>query len=336
MVISLFSRFANFAKRPFDELSEQEILALAISSEEDDGRIYEAYAEMLRPEYPDSAKIFEEMAEEEDEHRRWLIDLHKEKFGENIPLIRREHVRGFYARKPIWLTKGSLATIGGIDEIRRQAADMEAQAARFYATAAKRSKDASIRKLLGDLARAEAGHIGAAMGYEQKHVTSDVREAESEAEQRQFVLTYVQPGLAGLIDGSISTLAPIFATAFATQDTWTTLLVGLAASVGAGISMGFTEVASDDGVISGRGSPMIRGVVTGVMTTIGGLGHALPYLIPDFWLATYVAIAVVFVELFAITWIQNRYMETPWLKATLQIVLGGLLVLGAGILIGQG
>ena len=336
MVLSLISRFADFSKRHFDDLTEQEILALAISSEEDDGRIYEAYADMLREEFPDSAKIFTEMAEEEDEHRRWLIDMHKEKFGEKIPLIRREHVRGFYARKPIWLAKGTLATIGGIEAIRKQAADMETQAARFYSAAMKRAKDASIRKQLGDLARAEAGHIGAAMSAEKKHTPQDVREDEEAAEQRQFVLTYVQPGLAGLIDGSVSTLAPIFATAFATQDTWTTFLVGLAASVGAGISMGFTEVASDDGVISGRGSPMIRGVVTGIMTAVGGLGHALPYLIPDFWLATYVAIAVVVLELLAITFIQHKYMQTPWLKAMLQIILGGALVLGAGVLIGSG
>ena len=336
MVLSLISRMADRSKRHFNDLTEQEILALAISSEEDDGRIYETYANMLRADYPNSAKIFEEMADEEDEHRRWLIDLHKEKFGETIPLIRREHVRGFYARKPLWLIKGPLATFGGIEEIRKQAADMEVQAARFYSAAAMRSQDASIRKLLGDLARAEAGHIATAMGAEKEHVDTDAKEREDEAERKQFVLTYVQPGLAGLIDGSISTLAPIFATAFATQDTWTTFLVGLAASVGAGISMGFTEVASDDGIISGRGSPMIRGVVTGIMTTLGGLGHALPYLIPDFWIATYTAFAIVFLELFVITWIQNKYMETPWMKATMQIVLGGVLVLGAGILIGQG
>ena len=335
MVLSLVPRFADFSKRRFDDLSEQEILALAISSEEDDGRIYIAYADMLRETYPDSAKIFEDMAEEEDQHRRWLIDLHREKFGETIPLIRREHVRGFYSRKPIWLDRGQLAA-GGIETIRRQAADMEAQAARYYAAAAKRASDASIRKLLGDLARAEAGHIGAAMRAEKAHTPQDVREGEEAEQQRQFVLTYVQPGLAGLIDGSVSTLAPIFATAFATQNTTTTFLVGLAASVGAGISMGFTEVASDDGIISGRGSPMIRGVVTGIMTALGGLGHALPYLIPDFWLATYVAIAVVIVELLVITWIQHTYMETPWVKALTQIVLGGALVLGAGMLIGSG
>lgn len=326
----MLTKFLPIGKTGFDELGEQEILALAISSEEDDGRIYRAYADGLREEFPDSAKMFDDMAEEEDQHRQWLIELHQERFGETIPLVRREHVKGFYSRKPDWLVKPF-----GVEAVRKQAAEMEAQAHRFYLAAAKRTKDASIRKLLGDLAIAEAGHIAAAKGAEQEHITDDVRKEETDQEHKQFVLTYVQPGLAGLIDGSISTLAPIFATAFATQDTWTTLLVGLAASVGAGISMGFTEVASDDGVISGRGSPMKRGITTGVMTTLGGLGHALPYLIPDFWIATWIAIAVVFVELFAITWIQNRYMETPWLKAILQIMLGGVLVLGAGILIGQ-
>jgi len=150
------------------------------------------------------------------------------------------------------------------------------------------------------------------------------------------VLTYVQPGVAGLMDGSVSTLAPIFATAFATQDTWTTFLVGLAASVGAGISMGFTEAASDDGQISGRGSPIKRGLATGIMTTVGGLGHALPYLIPDFWTATITAMVVVVIELWAIAWIQNRYMDTPFWRATLQVVVGGALVFAAGALIGAG
>ncbi len=327
----MLSRFLPMGKTHFKDLTEQQILALAISSEEDDGRIYQTYADGIRDEYPDTAKIFDEMAEEENEHRQWLIDLHQKKFGETIPLIRREHVKGFYSRKPDWLVKPF-----GVEAVRKTAAEMEAQAHRFYLAAAKQTEDASIRKLLGDLAIAEAGHIAVAKGAEKKHTPDDVKEDEADREQRRFILTYVQPGLAGLIDGSVSTLAPIFATAFATQDTWTTFLVGLAASVGAGISMGFTEVASDDGVISGRGSPIIRGFVTGIMTTIGGLGHALPYLIPDFWLATYVAIAVVFVELFVITWIQHKYMETPWLKAMMQIVLGGALVLAAGILIGSG
>jgi len=325
----MLSRFIPVGKTAFNDLTEQQILALAISSEEDDGRIYRAYADGLRDDFPDSARIFDEMAEEEDQHRNWLIELHQEKFGETIPLIRREHVSGFYYRKPDWLVKPF-----GIEEVRKQAEAMEAQAHRFYLAAMKRTSDASIRKLLGTLAAAEAGHIKTAREAEDR-IAGEVKEDEAASEHKQFVLTYVQPGLAGLIDGSISTLAPIFATAFATQDTWTTLLVGLAASVGAGISMGFTEVASDDGVISGRGSPIKRGIATGVMTTIGGLGHALPYLIPDFWIATWIAFAVVFVELFVITWIQNKYMETPWLKATVQIVLGGILVLGAGILIGQ-
>lgn len=326
----MLSRFLNLNRRSFSDLSEQEILALAISSEEDDARIYQAYAEGLREEFPDTAKIFDDMAAEEGEHRRWLIELHQEKFGETIPLLRREHVKGFYATKPDWLVKSF-----GVDEVRKQAATMEAQAARFYLAAAERTQDASIRKLLGDLAEAEAGHLALANSVVEIHASKDVRKNERAAEHKRFVLTYVQPGLAGLMDGSVSTLAPIFATAFATQDTWTTFLVGIAASLGAGISMGFTEVASDDGVISGRGSPIKRGIATGVMTTIGGLGHALPYLIPDFWVATYLAIAIVFVELWVIAWIQNRFMDTGWAKAIFQVVLGGALVFAVGILIGK-
>lgn len=326
----MLSRFLNLNRRSVDDLSEQEILALAISAEEDDARIYQAYAEGLREEFPDTAMVFDDLAAEEGEHRRWLIDLHREKFGETIPLLRREHVRGFYVSKPDWLVKPF-----GVDEVRKQAAAMEAQAGRFYRAAAARTKDASIRKLLGDLAEAEAGHMALANKSIEVHASEDVQELERAGEHKQFVLTYVQPGLAGLMDGSVSTLAPIFAVAFATQDTWTTFLVGIAASVGAGISMGFTEVASDDGVISGRGSPIKRGIVTGIMTTIGGLGHALPYLISDFWLATYLAIAVVFVELWAIAWIQNKYMDTGWAKAIFQVVLGGALVFAVGILIGQ-
>jgi len=327
----MLARFLSPHKRDFSSLSQQEILALAISSEEDDGRIYRSYADWLRPDFPDSAAMFDEMASEEDEHRRWLIDLYREKFGERIPLIRREHVRGFYDRKADWLVKPK-----GVDAVRRQAAEMEQQACRFYAEAARRAEDASIRKLLGDLARAEAGHIGTAMHAEQANVPATVKDAEAQAERKQFVLTYVQPGLAGLMDGSVSTLAPIFATAFATQDTWTTFLVGLAASLGAGISMGFTEAAHDDGVISGRGSPLHRGLASGIMTAIGGLGHALPYLIPDFWTATALAFIVVFVELWAIAFIQNHYMETPWGKAIFQVVLGGALVFAVGVLIGGG
>ncbi len=327
----MFSRFKDFNKRRFSQLSEQEILALAISNEEDDGRIYRSIAEKLRPEYSDTAKMFDEMAEEENLHRRWLIELHQKKFGETIPLIRASHVSGFMSRKPDWLSNNL-----GVEKARKLAASMEAQAYRFYLAAAHQCTDASIRKLLGDLAEAEAGHMALATDARNRNLNDDTLQDEDAKEQREFVLTYVQPGLAGLMDGSVSTLAPIFATAFATHDTWTTFLVGIAASIGAGISMGFTEVASDDGVISGRGSPIKRGLATGIMTTVGGLGHALPYLIPDFWLATNVAIAIVFVELWAITWIQHRFMETPWSKAIFQVVLGGALVFGAGVMIGWG
>ncbi len=318
-------------RRRFKDLSEQEILALAISSEEDDARIYRSYAEHLRAEYPASAAVFDGMAVEEDEHRRRLIDLHTTRFGEVIPLIRREHVSGFYARRPVWLIENL-----GLERIREEAGQMERDAQRFYETAAASTSDAATRKLLGDLAAAEAGHTEKAGALAEKHLGTDAKSEEESAAHRQFVLTWVQPGLAGLMDGSVSTLAPIFATAFATQDTWTTFLVGLAASVGAGISMGFTEAASDDGQISGRGSPYKRGFASGIMTTIGGLGHALPYLITDFWTATTIALIVVFVELWAIVWIQNRYMDTPFLRATFQVVLGGALVFAAGALIGSG
>jgi rubrerythrin len=318
-------------RRHFKDLSEQELIALAISSEEDDARIYRSYAEMLRGDFPATAKVFDGMAAEEDTHRQRLIDLHQTRFGDVIPLIRREHVAGYYARRPIWLVENL-----GIDRIRTEAAAMERDAERFYLAAAARSQDAATRKLLGDLAAAEAGHQDTAHGLEQQHLDDESRESEADTAKRQFILTWVQPGLAGLMDGSVSTLAPIFATAFATQDTWTTFLVGLAASVGAGISMGFTEAASDDGELSGRGSPIKRGFASGIMTTVGGLGHALPYLIPDFWTATTIAILVVFLELWAIAWIQNRFMETPFFRAAFQVVLGGALVFAAGVLIGSG
>ncbi|SIS87143.1 iron exporter MbfA [Phaeovulum vinaykumarii] len=319
------------SRRRFSDLSEREVLALAISSEEEDAQIYRLFAEKLREDYPDSAKIFEGMAEEEDIHRRHLIDRYRKRFGDVIPPIRREHVAGFYARRPVWLTENL-----PLETIRGEAEEMERASARFYTRAAQRSSDADTRKLLGDLAAAEAGHEKRAEKLVERHLDEDAKAEEDRAAHRQFVLTWVQPGLAGLMDGSVSTLAPIFATAFATQDTSTTFLVGLAASVGAGISMGFTEAAHDDGVISGRGSPVKRGLASGVMTTLGGLGHALPYLIPDFWTATTIAMIIVFVELWAIAWIQNRYMETPFFRAVFQVVLGGALVFAAGALIGAG
>ncbi len=319
------------SRRRFRDLSEQEILALAISNEEDDARIYRQYGERLRADYPASAKVFDGMAREEDAHRRQLIELHRARFGEVIPLIRREHVAGAYARRPVWLVENL-----SLDAMRAEAHAMEKQAETFYRQAAARTRDAATRKLLGDLAEAEASHQRTAEALEEEHLPADARSEEDLAAHRQFVLTWVQPGLAGLMDGSVSTLAPIFATAFATQDTHTTFLVGTAASIGAGISMGFTEAASDDGVLSGRGSPFKRGLASGVMTTIGGMGHALPYLITDFWTATVIAFAVVFVELWAIVWIQNRFMQTPFMRATFQVVLGGALVFAAGVLIGGG
>lgn len=326
----MLSRFLNNQRKSFDDLSEQEILALAISSEEDDARIYLSYADGLRDEFPQSAKIFEGMAEEENGHRVALIERHRIRFGDNIPLIRREHVRGYYNRKPDWLVRPL-----GIEKVRHAASEMEEQAYRFYTEAAKRVSDAGTRQLLGDLALQEKKHVTKAESLEAQHTPLSVQDEEQAHERKQFILTYVQPGLAGLMDGSVSTLAPIFAAAFATQDTWQTLLIGLSASVGAGISMGFTEAAHDDGKISGRGSPIKRGLASGIMTTLGGLGHALPYLITDFWTATSIAIIVVFFELWAIVYIQNRFMETPFFRATFQVVLGGALVLAAGILIGN-
>lgn len=323
-------RFLSHRKQ-FSDLTEQEVLALAISSEEDDARIYRSYAETLRADYPSTARMFDGMAEEEDGHRAQLFGLYQDRFGQVVPLIRREHVAGHYARRPVWLVQNQ-----SVQRIREEAAAMERDAERFYLAAAERSKDANTRKLLGDLAAAEAGHKTTAIALEDRHLDEQTLESEAATARRQFLLTWVQPGLAGLMDGSVSTLAPIFATAFATQDTWTTFLVGVAASVGAGISMGFTEAASDDGELSGRGSPFKRGLASGVMTTVGGLGHALPYLIPEFWTATALAVVIVFVELWAIAWIQNKYMETPFFRAVFQVVLGGGLVLGAGILIGSG
>lgn len=321
----------SLTRRRFSDLSEQEIIALAISSEEDDARIYRMYAEALRDEFPASAKVFDGMAIEEDTHRHRLIELHQARFGDVIPLLRREHVAGFYGRSPVWLIENL-----GLERIRDEAAKMEADAEAFYTKAAQKTTDADTRILLGDLAAEEAGHKTAAHALEAEHLDDDARNEEERTAHRQFILTWVQPGLAGLMDGSVSTLAPIFAVAFATQNTWTTFLVGLAASVGAGISMGFTEAASDDGELSGRGSPVKRGVASGIMTTLGGLGHAMPYLITDFWTATSIAIMVVFVELWAIVWLQYRFMQTPIMRATFQVVLGGALVFAAGVLIGGG
>lgn len=314
----------------FSELSEKEILALAISLEEEHGRIYLTYADGLRADFPGSAKVFEELAREENEHRRLLLDLFEEKFGTTIPLIRSSDVKGFIQHKPIWL-----ATPLRLEAVREQAELIEFETRRFYENALERISDTAIRKMLGDLAEAEREHQSLTERLTEMHLDKKTLDSEEETAKRFFVLQYVQPGLAGLMDGSVSTLAPVFAAAFATQSTWETFLVGTAASVGAGISMGFTEAMSDDGIISGRGSPVIRGWITGIMTAVGGLGHTVPYLIPDFYWATVIAILVVLIELWVIAWIRAKYMDTKFLRAAFEIVVGGLIVFAAGILIGN-
>ncbi|MBM3609892.1 MAG: rubrerythrin, partial [Alphaproteobacteria bacterium] len=313
---------------------EREILAVAISAEEEDSRIYMAFAEDLRERFPSSAKVFQEMAEEESEHRRSLLEMYESRFGPVLPPIRREDVKGFLKRRPVWFSKNL-----PLDTIRKEAETMEFQAARFYQKAAERTTDVGVRKLLGDLAEIEKGHRGTAGRLEQAHLSESARAEEDQTRHRMFVLQYVQPGLAGLMDGSVSTLAPLFAAAFATHNNWQTFLVGMAASIGAGISMGFAEALSDDGSLTGRGSPWIRGFVSGLMTTLGGVGHTLPYLIPSFWpnafwIATSIAVLIVIVELWIIAWVRAKYMDTPFLRAAFQIVVGGVIVLLAGILIG--
>jgi erythrin-vacuolar iron transport family protein len=314
----------------FSDLTEQEILALAISNEEEDSRIYRGFAEGLREQYGASAKVFDEMADEEVRHRTMLFDLYRSKFGDYLPLIRRHDVKGFIHKKPLWLTRPL-----GLNDVRRYAEDMEFEAARFYRRASETTRDASTRQLLLELAEIEDQHEGLAHRLGEQILTKSARAKEDETARRMFLLQYVQPGLAGLMDGSVSTLAPLFAAAFATHNTWETFLVGLAASVGAGISMGFAEALSDDGSLTGRGTPWIRGTVCGLMTALGGLGHTLPYLIRDFWTATVLAVIVVAVELAAISYIRYRYMDTPFLSAAFQVVIGGTLVFLAGILIGS-
>ncbi len=315
--------------KSFSDLSEREILALAISNEDEDNRIYRSFADALRGSYPDTAGIYDKMAEEEIGHHDMLLDLYRTKFGDFLPLIRRQDVKGFVRRRPIWLNRPL-----GIEAVRKFAEEMEFETARFYRRAAQSAHDDATRDLLSALAAAEDKHekLAQALG---DNITPGARAAEDETARRMFVLQYVQPGLAGLMDGSVSTLAPLFAAAFATHDTWATFLVGLAAAVGAGISMGFAEALSDDGSLTGRGAPLARGAVCGVMTAIGGLGHTLPYLIPHFFAATALAFAVVVLELAVISWIRTRYMDTPFLHAAFQVMVGGALVFAAGILIGS-
>lgn len=314
----------------FADLTEQEVIALAIANEEEDQRIYLQFATRLRADFPGTAKVFDAMAMEESEHRRMLLDLHQQKYGDQLPYITRQDVSGFMKRRAVWLFEELR-----LDEVRRQAEMMEMEAANFYEKAAEKARDVDVRKLLGDLAATERKHESLAVKIGAKELTPDIEKEEAATQRRMFVLQIVQPGLAGLIDGSVSTLAPIFAAAFATHSSWDAFLVGLAASIGAGISMGLTEALSDDGEITGRGHPWLRGVVCGVMTAVGGLGHTLPYLIPDFWTATIVAGIIVAIELVAIAWIRFKYMETPFTSAMVQVVLGGILVLLTGIFIGS-
>ena len=317
-------------RKNFKDLDEREILALAVSLEEEDGRIYGEFVEGLRETYPTTARVFEDMQAEEASHRHALIELYRQRFGEHIPLIRRQDVKGFLTRRPVWLVRPL-----GIDTVRKQAEDMEIETRQFYDRAMQRVTDARVRKLLGDLSDAERKHAAAAGSLGKEYLTPEAREEEDRAGRRLFVLQIVQPGLAGLMDGSVSTLAPVFAAAFATHSSWNAFLVGLAASVGAGISMGFAEALSDDGSLTGRGHPWMRGLVCGLMTTAGGIGHTLPFLIADFHIAFGTAVAVVIVELAAITWIRKHYMDTPVFSAALQVGLGGALVFIAGILIGS-
>jgi rubrerythrin len=312
--------------RSFDSLSEREILALAITQEEEDARIYDDFADGLKENYPEQAKKFDQLRSDEDMHRHRLLDLYRSRFGDHVPLIRRQDVRGFVRRRPVWLVRPL-----GLKAVQKEAELMELETKRFYEAAARRATDAGIRQLLGDLAEEERHHAHAAEAIAQTKLSAE----ESAQQKRLFVLQVIQPGLAGLMDGSVSTLAPLFAAAFATGNSWDAFRVGLAASFGAGISMGFAEALSDDGSLTGRGHPWARGGVCGLMTTLGGLGHSLPYLIRDVHVATWIAVAVVIVELGVIAWVRRKYMDTPWSTAVIQVVLGGLLVFFVGILIGS-
>jgi rubrerythrin len=312
------------------DLTAQEVLALAIQSEEEDGRIYSDLAERVGAAYPETAKSLRAMHDEENGHRHRLIELYRQHYGEHIPLIRRQDVKGFISRKPLWLTSNLTVPM-----IRAEIETMEDEARKFYDLAIAQTSDAAVRQLLGDLSAEESKHYDLAEEMDEKAKSSGARAMEDDSARRKFVLQIIQPGLAGLMDGSVSTLAPVFAAAFATHASWTAFLVGMAASIGAGISMGFAEALSDDGVLSGRGHPWLRGPVCGAMTTAGGIGHTLPFLINNFTYAMTLAVIIVAIELAIIAWIRHRYMDTPLFSATFQVVVGGVLVFIVGILIGM-
>ncbi len=317
-------------QKTLKDLTAQEVLALAIQAEEEDGRIYADLARRIGGDFPETGKSLQAMHDEEDDHRHRLIELYRTRFGDHIPLVRRQDVQGFITRKPLWVH--SILTVA---MVRREVENMERESRAFYQAAVAQTSDAAVRQLLGDLAAEESKHYRLAESMDEQQKTSGARGKEDESERRRFVLQVVQPGLAGLMDGSVSTLAPVFAAAFASHNSWTAFLVGMAASIGAGISMGFAEALSDDGVLSGRGHPWTRGLVCGLMTTAGGIGHTLPFLITSFSYAMCVAVVVVAIELAVIAWIRHRYMDTPLLSATFQVVVGGVLVFLVGILIGS-
>lgn len=317
-------------KKNFKDLTEREILALAIQLEEEDSRVYADFAEGLNDTYPATAKVFREMQAEESRHRQSLIDMYKNLFGDHIPLIRRQDVKGFVERRPLWLVRPL-----GINAVRKQVEVMELETERFYERALERVSEPSTRKLLGDLAEIERQHYDFAETLEEKHLDAKSLSEEEKSRRQLFMLQIIQPGLAGLMDGSVSTLAPIFAAAFATHKTWDAFVVGLAASLGAGISMAFAEGLSDDGSLTGRGRPIIRGTVTGLMTAAGGLGHTLPFLIANFHAAFVAAVIVVAVELAVISYVRHRYMDTPLLSSAMQVIVGGVAVFIVGIVIGS-
>jgi erythrin-vacuolar iron transport family protein len=317
-------------KKNFKDLTEREILALAIQLEEEDSRVYADFAEGLNDTYPTTAKVFRDMQAEESRHRQSLIDMYKNRFGDHIPLIRRQDVKGFVERRPLWLVRPL-----GINAVRKQVAVMELETERFYERALERISEPSTRKLLGDLAEIERQHYDFAGTLEEKHLDAKSLSEEEKSRRQLFMLQIIQPGLAGLMDGSVSTLAPIFAAAFATHKTWDAFVVGLAASLGAGISMAFAEGLSDDGSLTGRGRPIIRGSVTGLMTAAGGLGHTLPFLIANFHAAFLAAVIVVAVELAVISYVRHRYMDTPLLSSAMQVIVGGVAVFIVGIVIGS-
>ncbi len=208
--------------RDFSSLSEQEILALTISLEEEDERVYADFAVGLREKFPGSAAVFEGMRADESRHRRRLLELYRQKFGEHIPLIRRQDIRGFVKRNSVWLVQPL-----NLEKIRNQVRATEMETLRFYEKVAARAQDASIRQLLDDLVQEERLHYKRADELEKDKLTGSVRELEAEAGRKLFLLQIVQPGLVGLIDGSVSTMAPVFAAALATRSTRDAFLVGL-------------------------------------------------------------------------------------------------------------